>query len=81
MSLGDENADGNMCFEEFVKYVTDHQKKLWIVFKTIDQDGSGEKLFVPLPKVLFHLLKYFLLDSILVELWSIAVKFTTYVQI
>lgn len=41
MSLGDENADGNMCFEEFVKYVTDHQKKLWIVFKTIDQDGSG----------------------------------------
>ena len=50
MSLGDENADGNMCFEEFVKYVTDHQKKLWIVFKTIDQDGSGEKLFFLCPK-------------------------------
>lgn len=41
MSLGDQNLDGHMSFEEFVKYVTDHQKKLWIVFKSIDQDGSG----------------------------------------
>lgn len=41
MSLGDQNLDGHMSFEEFVKYVTDHQKKLWIVFKTIDQDDSG----------------------------------------
>ncbi|KAJ7372293.1 hypothetical protein OS493_019737 [Desmophyllum pertusum] len=41
MTLGDQNLDGHMSFEEFVKYVTDHQKKLWIVFQTIDQDGSG----------------------------------------
>ena len=41
MTLGDQNLDGHMSFEEFVKYVTDHQKKLWIVFKSIDQDGSG----------------------------------------
>ena len=42
MTLGDQNLDGHMSFEEFVKYVTDHQKKLWIVFKSIDQDGSGK---------------------------------------
>ena len=48
MSLGDQNLDGHMSFEEFVKYVTDHQKKLWIVFKTIDQDDSGELSFVSL---------------------------------
>ncbi|XP_027039843.1 mitochondrial adenyl nucleotide antiporter SLC25A25-like [Pocillopora verrucosa] len=41
MNLGDQNLDGQMSFEEFVKYVTDHQKKLWIVFQSIDQDGSG----------------------------------------
>ena len=46
MSLGDQNLDGHMSFEEFVKYVTDHQKKLWIVFKTIDQDGSGKKMII-----------------------------------
>lgn len=45
MSLGDQNLDGHMSFEEFVKYVTDHQKKLWIVFKSIDQDDSGIKLY------------------------------------
>ena len=43
MSLGDQNLDGHMSFEEFVKYVTDHQKKLWIVFKSIDQDNSGNQ--------------------------------------
>lgn len=43
MTLGDQNLDGHMSFEEFVKYVTDHQKKLWIVFKSIDQDGSGNQ--------------------------------------
>ena len=61
MSLGDENADGNMCFEEFVKYVTDHQKKLWIVFKTIDQDGSGEKLFFPFFPKYYSIHYYYLL--------------------
>ena len=45
MSLGDQNLDGHMSFEEFVKYVTDHQKKLWIVFKSIDQDDSGIKSY------------------------------------
>ena len=48
MTLGDQNLDGHMSFEEFVKYVTDHQKKLWIVFKTIDQDDSGKINFMSL---------------------------------
>lgn len=43
MNLGDQNLDGQMSFEEFVKYVTDHQKKLWIVFQSIDQDRSGNQ--------------------------------------
>ena len=42
MSIGDINLDGHMSFEEFVKYVADHEKKLWIVFKTIDQNNTGE---------------------------------------
>ena len=43
MSLGDINLDGHMSFEEFVKYVTNHEKKLWIVFKKIDTNHSGKR--------------------------------------
>ena len=41
MSLHDESKDGALSFEEFLKYVTDHEKKLWLVFKSIDLDGTG----------------------------------------
>ena len=43
MNLGDINLDGHMSFEEFVKYVTNHEKKLWIVFKKIDTNHSGKR--------------------------------------
>ena len=42
MDIGDVTNDGHMSFEEFVDYVTDHEKKLWIVFKSVDLDNSGE---------------------------------------
>ncbi|EDO32185.1 predicted protein [Nematostella vectensis] len=41
MTLGDETLDGHLSFEEFVNYITSHEKKLWIVFKSIDLDDSG----------------------------------------
>ena len=44
MNVGDQNLDGHMSFEEFLKYVVDHEKKLWIVFKSIDSDGSGKHI-------------------------------------
>ena len=43
MNAGDQNLDGHMSFEEFLKYVVDHEKKLWIVFKTIDSNDSGKQ--------------------------------------
>jgi solute carrier family 25 phosphate transporter 23/24/25/41 len=42
MTLGDQNLDGHMSFEEFVKFTTDHEKKLWLVFKSVDENNSGE---------------------------------------
>ncbi|XP_031558528.1 calcium-binding mitochondrial carrier protein SCaMC-2-like [Actinia tenebrosa] len=41
MILGDQNLDGHMSFEEFVKFTTDHEMKLWLVFKSVDENNSG----------------------------------------
>ena len=37
-----------LSFEEFVDYAIDHEKKLWIVFKSVDADGSGMSMNIPL---------------------------------
>jgi solute carrier family 25 phosphate transporter 23/24/25/41 len=46
MSLGDQSKDGVLSFDEFLKYISDHEKKLWLVFKSIDVDDNGRNVFV-----------------------------------
>ena len=43
MSIGDTSKDGYLSFDEFLKYVSEHEKKLWLVFKSIDVDDNGKK--------------------------------------
>ena len=45
MQQGDSSQDNVLSFEEFVDYATDHERKLWIVFKSVDTDGSSKFLF------------------------------------
>ncbi|XP_046845149.1 calcium-binding mitochondrial carrier protein SCaMC-2-like [Xenia sp. Carnegie-2017] len=41
MLLGDKSNNGYLDFDEFLKYVSDHERKLWLVFKSIDVDDNG----------------------------------------
>ena len=43
MSLGDQSKDGYLSFDEFLKYMSDHERKLWLVFKSIDIDDNGKQ--------------------------------------
>ena len=40
--MGDKNEDGLMDFREFVRYCTEHEKKLWLVFQGLDENKDGE---------------------------------------
>lgn len=42
MLLGDKSNNGYLDFDEFLKYVSDHERKLWLVFKSIDVDDNGK---------------------------------------
>lgn len=44
MSIGDKSKDGCLSFDEFLKYVSEHEKKLWLVFKSIDVDDNGKAI-------------------------------------
>ncbi|XP_028408332.1 calcium-binding mitochondrial carrier protein SCaMC-2-like [Dendronephthya gigantea] len=50
MSLGDQSKDGCLSFDEFLKYMSDHERKLWLVFKSIDTDDNGEISITELKK-------------------------------
>ena len=43
MSLGDQNKDGCIDFQEFADYIRNHEEKLWLTFKKLDlnEDGMG----------------------------------------
>eukprot|EP00057_Strongylocentrotus_purpuratus_P025297 XP_011679771.1 PREDICTED: calcium-binding mitochondrial carrier protein SCaMC-2 isoform X1 [Strongylocentrotus purpuratus] len=41
MSKSDQNKDGHLDFSEFVRYVTEHEKQLHIVFKSVDHNQDG----------------------------------------
>lgn len=42
MQAGDKDLDGQLDFEEFVHYLQDHEKKLRLVFKSLDKKNDGK---------------------------------------
>lgn len=45
MKAGDKDQDGQLDFEEFVHYLRDHEKKLRLVFKSLDKKNDGTESF------------------------------------
>uniref|UniRef100_A0A674MFW7 Solute carrier family 25 member 25b n=1 Tax=Takifugu rubripes TaxID=31033 RepID=A0A674MFW7_TAKRU len=41
VKAGDKDLDGQLDFEEFVHYLCDHEKKLRLVFKSLDRKNDG----------------------------------------
>lgn len=43
VKAGDKDLDGQLDFEEFVHYLRDHEKKLRLVFKSLDRKNDGKE--------------------------------------
>uniref|UniRef100_M4AQT3 Solute carrier family 25 member 25b n=1 Tax=Xiphophorus maculatus TaxID=8083 RepID=M4AQT3_XIPMA len=41
VTAGDKDLDGQLDFQEFVQYLRDHEKKLRLVFKSLDRKNDG----------------------------------------
>ncbi|XP_037828914.1 calcium-binding mitochondrial carrier protein SCaMC-1-like [Kryptolebias marmoratus] len=41
VSTGDQNNDGCLDFNEFTKYLKEHEMKLWLTFKSLDRNDDG----------------------------------------
>lgn len=41
VSSGDQNKDGSLDFNEFSKYLKEHEKKLRLTFKSLDKNNDG----------------------------------------
>lgn len=46
VKAGDKDQDGQLDFEEFVHYLKDHEKKLRLVFKSLDKKNDGTEPFL-----------------------------------
>lgn len=49
VKAGDKDLDGQLDFKEFVHYLRDHEKKLRLVFKSLDKKNDGRFLDVVTP--------------------------------
>lgn len=47
VKAGDKDLDGQLDFEEFVHYLRDHEKKLRLVFKSLDKKNDGKGYVCP----------------------------------
>ncbi|XP_036417454.1 calcium-binding mitochondrial carrier protein SCaMC-1-like [Colossoma macropomum] len=41
VTTGDKNKDGVLDFSEFARYLKEHEKKLWLTFKSLDKNDDG----------------------------------------
>ncbi|KAF4076564.1 hypothetical protein AMELA_G00216420 [Ameiurus melas] len=41
LATGDKNRDGVLDFKEFARYLKEHEKKLWLTFKSLDKNNDG----------------------------------------
>uniref|UniRef100_A0A3B4C3G1 EF-hand domain-containing protein n=1 Tax=Pygocentrus nattereri TaxID=42514 RepID=A0A3B4C3G1_PYGNA len=41
VTTGDKNKDGVLDFGEFARYLKEHEKKLWLTFKSLDKNDDG----------------------------------------
>ncbi|XP_002715499.1 mitochondrial adenyl nucleotide antiporter SLC25A24 isoform X2 [Oryctolagus cuniculus] len=41
LQAGDKNADSGLDFEEFVRYLQDHEKKMKLAFNSLDRNSDG----------------------------------------
>ncbi|XP_058515745.1 mitochondrial adenyl nucleotide antiporter SLC25A24 isoform X1 [Ochotona princeps] len=41
LQAGDKNADSGLDFEEFVRYLQDHEKKMKLAFNSLDKNSDG----------------------------------------
>lgn len=41
-TTGDANKDGKLDFEEFMKYLKDHEKKMKLAFRSLDKNNDGK---------------------------------------
>uniref|UniRef100_A0A8C8FLM9 EF-hand domain-containing protein n=1 Tax=Oncorhynchus tshawytscha TaxID=74940 RepID=A0A8C8FLM9_ONCTS len=54
VSSGDENKDGGLDFNEFNKYLKEHEKKLRLTFKSLDKNNDGRLPY----HILLHKARY-----------------------
>lgn len=47
VATGDKNRDGVLDFTEFARYLKEHEKKLWLTFKSLDKNNDGNKFDIP----------------------------------
>lgn len=47
MATGDKNRDGVLDFIEFARYLKEHEKKLWLTFKSLDKNDDGNRFTIP----------------------------------